>query len=849
MSFLSSLKVRTQMGLGFGIILLLLLIISFLAFSRMATLDESVNLLVKDRYPKTVYANNVISQVNQVARSTRNILLFSDINKINSEIDSIADARKRISESLEKLDQTIKNEDARAKFKVVTEARKDYVKNLEDFLVLIKSGQKEAALTLLLGPMRDAQLAYMKSIDDVIDFQSKLMENEGVKAAATVESAKKLILIIGFSALSLGLLIAWLIVRALMKQLGGEPSQAAAIALAVAKGNMNNTIHLQPGDTSSVMAAMKQMQGAITTFADEQNKMAEQHALGWIKVQMDSNKFSGSFAKMANDVNALVNSHIAVKMKIVEVISEYSKGNFQPDMDRLPGDKAKITAAIDDVKTALVTISNDVKMLAEAGSQGDFSKRAQADKYAFLFRDMIKDLNLLVETCDVGFNDVLRVANALAAGDLTQSINKNYPGLFGQTKEGVNATVESLRKIVSEIELVVEAAADRGDFSVKIDLSEKQGFTRRLSELLNQLSSVTDNGLRDVMRVSQALSEGDLTQTIKQEYPGLFGETRLAVNSTVENLQRLVGEIQYCGSSITTAAKEISQGNSDLSRRTEAQAASLEETASSMEELTSTVKQNADNAIVARQLAHSSSEVATKGGVVVNKVVDTMSMINESSRKIVDIISVIDGIAFQTNILALNAAVEAARAGEQGRGFAVVASEVRNLAQRSSLAAKEIKVLISDSVSKVEGGAKLVAEAGSTMLEIESSIKRVTDIMSEISSASSEQSAGIGQVNQAIIQMDEVTQQNAALVEEASAAAESLEEQAQTLGDAISVFKLAHNERKTLLPKVTQTIAKPSVAKNVDGAKALVARAATAGGAQSVGKLLNQQDEESWTEF
>jgi methyl-accepting chemotaxis protein len=237
-------------------------------------------------------------------------------------------------------------------------------------------------------------------------------------------------------------------------------------------------------------------------------------------------------------------------------------------------------------------------------------------------------------------------------------------------------------------------------------------------------------------------------------------------------------------------AAQIAAGNLDLSSRTEEQASSLEETASSMEELTSTVKQNAENARQANQLVVSTSEIAVKGGEVVGQVVDTMASIKDSSRKISDIIGVIDGIAFQTNILALNAAVEAARAGEQGRGFAVVASEVRNLAQRSASAAKEIKSLIEDSVGKVDAGGKLVDDAGKTMGEIVSSVKRVTDIMSEIAAASQEQSSGIEQVNQAIAQMDEVTQQNAALVEEAAAAAESLQDQAAKLTETVSVFRL-----------------------------------------------------------
>ena len=268
---------------------------------------------------------------------------------------------------------------------------------------------------------------------------------------------------------------------------------------------------------------------------------------------------------------------------------------------------------------------------------------------------------------------------------------------------------------------------------------------------------------------------------------------------------------------IGTATSQIAAGNLDLSSRTEQQASSLEETASSMEELTSTVKQNADNARQANRLAMSASAVAERGGAVVSKVVATMDGINTSAKKIVDIIGVIDGIAFQTNILALNAAVEAARAGEQGRGFAVVASEVRNLAQRSAAAAKEIKTLIDDSVTKVDVGSALVAQAGTTMGEVVESVKRVTDIMTEIMAASDEQSSGIEQVNQAISQMDQVTQQNAALVEEAAAAAEALSEQAINLERAVSVFHLANTpvpnvQRRTLEAAQKRFAAPPRLA-------------------------------------
>jgi methyl-accepting chemotaxis protein len=297
----------------------------------------------------------------------------------------------------------------------------------------------------------------------------------------------------------------------------------------------------------------------------------------------------------------------------------------------------------------------------------------------------------------------------------------------------------------------------------------------------------------DTAMIANSIAAGDLAVAIDIA-PGDRSSLLFAIGAMRDQLAAVVAQIRTGAHTMAVASSEIAAGNSDLSSRTEQQASSLEETASAMEQLTSTVKQNADNARQANQLAHSASGIATEGGAAVSRVVDTMSSINESARKIVDIISVIDGIAFQTNILALNAAVEAARAGEQGRGFAVVASEVRSLAQRSAAAAKEIKTLIGDSVEKVDAGSLLVAQAGNTIGEVVASVKHVTDIVAEISRANQEQSTGIEEVNRAITQMDEVTQQNAALVEQAAAAAASMQEEAARLSQVVSIFILADQE-------------------------------------------------------
>jgi len=336
--------------------------------------------------------------------------------------------------------------------------------------------------------------------------------------------------------------------------------------------------------------------------------------------------------------------------------------------------------------------------------------------------------------------------------------------------------------------------------------------------------------LDQAVSVARRVADGDLTARIEVDSRNEFGQLLSALRDMNTSLASIVGDVRSGSDTIATASTQIAAGNMDLSGRTEQQASAIEETAASVEELTSTVRQNAENARQANGLAASASDVATRGGVVVAEVVGTMGEINESARKIVDIIAVIDGIAFQTNILALNAAVEAARAGEQGRGFAVVASEVRNLAQRSSSAAKEIKGLITDSVNKVESGSRLVDQAGITMDEIVQSVRRVADIMGEITAASAEQSTGIEQIHMAISQMDQVTQQNAALVEEAAGAAQSLQDSAAGLAERVSVFKVAQASRPSQSAQPQRPVLRtpaPRTVKPTPGAKPARAALAT----------------------
>ena len=479
---------------------------------------------------------------------------------------------------------------------------------------------------------------------------------------------------------------------------------------------------------------------------------------------------------------------------------------------------------IDQVETAQV----DMRFSLAYVTWGDFTRKSYPEGLHGGFRRALVELNRVTDMLSSLTTAISALMRALAEGDFSKKNNIEFKGEYQVAVNDAMLAMQTMQTMLGDVGKVMGGVA-QGDISQRVQ-AEGRGELGQLKDDVN-LSLEALDCLNDIAGIASALSEGDLTKTINKDYPGTFGAVIAGMNGTVENLRGLVGEIKDSTNNINTAAKEIAAGNNDLSHRTEEQAASLEETAASMEELTSTVQLNAKNAQLANQLAVGASDIAGKGVTVVHKVVTTMEDINESSRKIVDIISVIDGIAFQTNILALNAAVEAARAGEQGRGFAVVAGEVRNLAQRAAAAAGEIKNLIGDSVEKVEDGTKLVAQAGKTMEEIVSAIRGVTTIMSEIRSASVEQTSGIEQVNQAIGQMDEVTQQNAALVEEAAAAAESLEEQAQNLSVTVERFTVDSDSRS--LQRVSQQT--PTGSKSPISAK--------------VKPLLKQVSNDAWEEF
>lgn len=600
------------------------------------------------------------------------------------------------------------------------------------FLPAIKSNQREEWLASL-QIMRKAYEQHRLAIDEVVRYTTDRNAKDELKAQAAIRTNRITLISIFLASilLALGLTIA------ISKGILGSLKAARQVAGAIAAGNLNSNIDTsEKSEIGELFSSLKTMQQQILE------------------------------RRLAN----------------MDMIDE----------------STRLKRALDNISVSVMVADTDRKIIYINPAAHSMMQIAEED-----IRQEFPDFdaqNIIGSNIDQFHKDLSQPSEANA----TQKTELNIAGrtfylvanpILHQDGKRLGTVVEWLdrtNEVLIELDVTkVVSAAVQGDFSQRINRQGKQGFFLLLADSINQLVETSSTSLEDVVRVLEALSHGNLTINIGNDYSGTYGQLKDSTNATANNLMRLIADIKDSTDTINTAAREIAAGNNDLSHRTEQQAASLEKTAASMDKLTSTVQHNAENAKQANELALGASDTASKGVAVVGQVVTTMEDINDASRRIGDIISVIDDIAFQTNILALNAAVEAARAGEQGKGFAVVATEVRNLAQRAAGAAGEIKRLIGDSVEKVSDGSKLVTEAGKTMEDIVSSIQRVTNIMSEIAAASSEQSTGIKQVNIAIGQMDEVTQQNAALVEQAAAAAESLEEQARHLSGTVANFKVA----------------------------------------------------------
>jgi methyl-accepting chemotaxis protein len=665
--------------------------------------------------------------------------------------------------------------------------------DVEAFLKLGKFGTSEDEAMLTFGKLNTRAEKLVEQIGKV--------QTELDTQAATLQSRVHLIeALVVFAGLIMLALVGRFIYRGIYDAIGGEPAVVAGIAERIAGGDLTTALPETGDNAVGIMAAMQQMHRNLMERIESDRRIADEMLR--VKIALDN----VSTGVMIADANRTV---IYANNAVMKILGE-AESDIRKDLPSF---------------TASSVVGSSIDQ---------FHKQPQ---------HQASMLAKLTTTQTANFTVGGRHMRVTASPVLGEKGDR-----LGAVAEWTDRTAEV--RIEEEVADIVSAAT-MGYLSQRLDMTGKTGFFASLTEGLNLLLDNTEKSLQATSEVLSRVAEGDLTRTVDVKFSGIFGKLGEDTNATIERLREVVGSIKEASEAINTASKEIAAGNNDLSSRTEQQASSLEETASSMEELNATVKQNTESAEHASNLAKRSNEIGLRGGDAVQKVVKTMELIQGSSRKIADIIGVIDSIAFQTNILALNAAVEAARAGEQGRGFAVVATEVRNLAQRSAEAAKEIKGLISESNARVDEGAMLVDEAGETMDEVVTTFERVAGLISEIAEASHEQANGIEQVTQAVSQMDEVTQQNAALVEQAAAAAESLEEQARSLVASVAMFDLGNATPATVthLPGPALRDATPHALPRNKVGVASANRPAAAPPIRRVERAMALDDTDSWSEF
>ncbi|MBB5886953.1 methyl-accepting chemotaxis protein [Xanthomonas sp. LMG 8992] len=698
MHVFSHLRIGQRLALGFLTLIVLMVLLTVVGIQRVHSIDRRLTAINEVNSVKQRYAINFRGSVHDRAIALRDVVLLDDAasrQATEQTIDKLAGDYARAAQPLDALLAASTDAQEKAILQRIQGIEARTMPLIAQVRRLRDAGNTVQAQALLLQQARPAFVDWLASINTFIDLQEAKNRQAAKQAMATARGFALLMVGCTVLALLLGTLIALLLTRRVVRPL----RQALGLAERIGAGDLSSpdmaTTHDEAGQ---LLRAMQQMQRRLHEVISAQREMAARHDAGAISYRMDAQRFPGEYGRMVADTNAVVDAHVQTQLRITEVMGRYAIGDLRQDIAHYPGEKAAITAAMQQVKQNLHAINVQIQTLAEAACAGNFAHRGQPEKFEYAFRSMVENLDTMMATADANLAKFSALLRCIADGDLTVRMSGNFHGVF---------------------------AAMRDD-----------------------------------------------------------------ANSTVHRLTDIVAHIQRTTNSIGFAAEDIASGNQELAKRSEQQATSLEETAASMEELTSTVKQNAEHALRANQLALGAAGVASEGRDVVGQVVDTMTGIQAASKRIADIIAVIDGIAFQTNILALNAAVEAARAGEQGKGFAVVAAEVGTLAHRSAGAAKEIKTLIDDSVQRVAHGATLVHQAGATMDQVVASVQHVTDLMGQISAASHEQANGIAQVNQTIARMDETTQQNVALVEEASTAARSLEEQSAQLTQAVEVFKV-----------------------------------------------------------